>query len=262
MNNNISNNVTCSLKISLITATYNSAETIESCLDSIACQTYQNIEHIVIDGLSTDKTIETIKNHSFTPSKIISEKDNGIYDALNKGIKNSTGDIVGFLHSDDYFSNSEVVEKIVKQFRENKSLSAVYGDCEFISKTNKKKIIRKWKSRKFNSNLLSYGWMPPHAVLYTRGEVIKSVNGFDSSFKISGDYDCILKMFTQVNFEANYIPEVLLKMRIGGASNSSLLNIVLKTKEDWHALRQNDFSIFSSVRALILKNLSKLLQFF
>tara|TARA_Y200000002_G_scaffold379883_1_gene390121 strand:- start:2063 stop:2848 length:786 start_codon:yes stop_codon:yes gene_type:complete len=250
-----------SLKVSLITATLNSCDTIDSCLDSIASQTYQNIEHIIIDGLSSDNTLQKIYNHAYKPTKILSKKDQGIYDALNKGINNSTGDIIGFLHSDDYFSNNKVIEKIVKKFEENSFLSAVYGDCEFVSKVDTTKVIRKWKSKAFNSKLILYGWMPPHAALYMRGKIIRSIKGFDNSFKIAGDYNCILRTFTRSDFEAFHIPEVILKMRIGGASNRSFSNIILKTKEDWRALRQNNFGIFSSIRALIIKNISKILQF-
>tara|TARA_B100001093_G_C26841401_1_gene1020745 strand:- start:1392 stop:2177 length:786 start_codon:yes stop_codon:yes gene_type:complete len=250
-----------SLKISLITATYNSSKTIDTCLDSIASQTYQNVEHIIVDGLSDDKTLDKINAHMHSPSKIICERDNGIYDALNKGIQNSTGDIIGFLHSDDFFSNSEVLQKIINKFLENKSLSAVYGDCEFISKTNNAKIIRKWKSRKYFPKLLSYGWMPPHAALFMKTKLIKSVNGFDSRFKISGDYDCILKTFKKENFQAYHLPEVILRMRMGGKSNRSISSIVLKTKEDWIVLRQNNFSLLLSIRVIIFKNLSKIVQF-
>ena len=253
---------TSSLKFSIITATYNSAETIVSCLDSIASQTYQNIEHIIIDSDSSDDTLEKIKKHSFKHSRIISEIDDGIYDALNKGIKNSTGDIIGFLHSDDFFSNNKVIENIVGVFENNSSISAVYGDCEFFSKANSKKTIRRWQSRTFNSKLLKNGWMPPHAALYLKKEVIESIQGFDTSYKISGDYMCILKIFSKANFKAHYIPKVLLKMRMGGASNRSFLNIFLKTKEDWRALRENNFGFFLSIRALFLKNISKIVQFF
>lgn len=253
---------TSSLKFSIITATYNSADTIDSCLDSIACQTYHNIEHIVIDGVSSDNTLEKIKKHQLSSSKIIREYDNGIYDALNKGIAQSTGEIIGFLHSDDFFSNNDVVANIVKVFKENDSISAVYGDCDFFKKNDSSTIVRKWKSKPFNAKLLKNGWMPPHAALYLRENVIKSVNGFDASFKIAGDYMCILKIFSKPNFKAHYIPKVLLKMRMGGASNRSLVNIFLKTKEDWRALRENNFSFFLSVRVIILKNLSKIVQFF
>ena len=249
------------LKISIITATLNSSDTIDTCLDSIASQTYQNIEYIIIDGLSNDNTLQKIDNHVYSPTKILSEKDQGIYDALNKGIKYSTGEIIGFLHSDDYFSNNKVIEKIIEQFEENKHISAVYGDCEFVSKIDETKVLRKWKSKAFNSKLILYGWMPPHAALYMRGEIIRSVKGFDSTFKIAGDYDCILKTFTKSGFKASYIPEVILRMRIGGTSNRSFSNILLKTKEDWKALRQNNFGIFSSIRAIIIKNISKILQF-
>jgi len=249
------------LRFSIITATNNSAETIDKCLNSIASQTYQNIEHIVIDSVSSDNTLEKIKKHSFRNLRIISEIDDGIYDALNKGIRNSTGDIIGFLHSDDFFSNNKVVENIIKVFEDDNSVSAVYGDCEYFSKNNHHKIIRKWRSRSFNSKLLKNGWMPPHTALYLKKEVMQSVGGFDKSYKISGDYMCILKIFSKKNFRSYYISKVLIKMRMGGASNGSLYRIFLKTKEDWRALRANNFSFFSSFRAIILKNLSKIVQF-
>ena len=249
------------LKFSIITATYNSSDTIESCLYSISVQSYDNIEHIIIDGNSSDDTLEKINNHPCKPSLIISEADDGIYDALNKGIKNSTGDIIGFLHSDDFFNGDRVVEKIINSFEKDQSINAVYGDCEFFSKKSKQKVIRKWKSKTFNPTLLRSGWMPPHAALYVRSEVIKSVNGFNNSFKISGDYECILKMFLKEDFKAYYIPEVLLKMRMGGVSNSSIVNIFLKTKEDWRALRDNHFGILLSLKIIIFKNISKIIQF-
>ena len=249
------------LKFTLITASLNSEKTIKDSLDSVYNQSYKNIEHIIIDSKSTDKTISIVEKYSHV-TKIISEPDKGIYDALNKGIKYSTGDIIGFLHSDDYFSNNKVVEKIVKKFAEKNDLNAVYADCEFFSKKDKKKIIRKWISKPYDKKLLLNGWMPPHASLYVRTKLIKSVNGFDSTFKISGDYDCILKMFTQNNFKAHHIPEVILKMSMGGKSNRSISDIILKTKEDWRALRQNNYNFFLSLKIIILKNLSKLIQFF
>ena len=260
-NTNLSIDKNSSPKFSIITATFNSADTIENCLDSISTQTYYNIEHIIIDGKSTDDTILKINKHSFKPSIIISEPDNGIYEALNKGIENSTGDIIGFLHSDDFFPNKHVVKKIIDEFKKSHTICAVYGDCEFFSKVDSGRTIRKWKSRHFNSNLITSGWMPPHAALYVKSEIIKSINGFDSSFKISGDYMCILQMFTQKNFKAKYLPEVLLKMRMGGASNKSLSNIVLKTREDWKALRLNKFGFLASIKIIFLKNLSKIVQF-
>lgn len=249
------------LKVSIITATYNSAESIELCLESIRSQTYSNIEHIIIDGNSNDNTLEKIKNFPYKPYKIICEKDNGIYEALNKGIKYANGDIIGFLHSDDFFANNEVLEDVAETFKNN-NIDAVYGDLEYVSQKSVIKTIRKWKSSPFKFKYLNNGWMPPHPSLYVKKDIINSLGGFDTSFKISGDYMFILKAFKMPNFNSKYIPKVFIKMRIGGVSNKSLSKILLKSKEDWIALRKNHFGFFSSIKVLMFKNISKLIQFF
>lgn len=250
------------MKISIITATYNSAENIGLCLRSIISQSYTNIEHIIIDGNSNDNTLEKIKNYPYKPFKIISEKDDGIYEALNKGIKYATGDIVGFLHSDDFFANSKVIENIAQTFKNNNFIDAVYGDLEYISQKNMTKTIRKWKSSPFKLKLLKKGWMPPHPTLYIKRNVFNSCGGFDTNLKISADYMFILKMFSQPNFNSKYIPQVFIKMRTGGISNKSLIKIILKSKEDWIALRKNHFGFLNSFKVLIFKNISKFAQFF
>lgn len=250
------------MKISVITATFNSEKTIDKCLTSLSSQTYKNIEHIIVDGKSTDKTLVKIRNHSYKSTKVISEPDKGIYDALNKGIKNSSGDIIGFLHSDDYYSNQNVLEKIYYEFKKNSKIKAVYGDIDYVSSTNNTKIIRKWRSRNFEKKLLSYGWMPPHTSLYIKKEYLELINGFDTRFKISADYASIIELFAIKEFTTKYIPEVLIKMQLGGASNQSLSKMILKTKEDWKALRINNYNFYNSIRAIIFKNFSKLGQFF
>lgn len=250
------------MKISIITATFNSAEKIDLCLNSIVSQTYTNFEHIIIDGNSSDNTIEKIKNYPYKPFKIISEEDNGIYEALNKGIKYANGEIIGFLHSDDFFANNEVLQNIAETFKNNKNIDAVYGDLEYISQKNISKTIRKWKSSPFKLNLLKNGWMPPHPSLYVKKKIINSLGGFDTSFKISGDYMFILKIFSQANFNSKYVPKVFIKMRTGGLSNKSFTKIILKSKEDWIALRKNQFGFLNSFKVLLFKNISKLAQFF
>ncbi len=249
------------MKVSIITATFNSAETIDQCLKSIASQTYKNVEHIIIDGNSSDRTLEKIKNSSYKPSKIISEKDDGIYEALNKGTKHATGDIVGFLHSDDFFAHSEVLDNIIQKFK-NSNIDAVYGDLEYVSQKNINKTIRKWKSSPFKSKFIKYGWMPPHPTLYVKRKIINSLNGFDPSFKISADYMFVLKIFSQPNFNSQYIPQVIVKMRTGGMSNKSFTKIILKSKEDWIVLRKNGFGFLNSFKILLFKNISKIAQFF
>lgn len=241
--------------ISIITATFNSQKNINKCLDSIANQTYKNIEHIIIDGASTDKTLEIINEHSHRPAKIISEPDSGVYEALNKGIKNSTGDVIGFLHSDDSFIDNNCIELIANEFIKNKQICAVYGDIIYISSKNENKVLRFWKSQNFNNKLIGNGWMPPHTVFYVKRNYYDKTNYFDTSFKISADYFSILKMFNENNFTVQYIPQTLLKMRMGGASNGSLYRIIRKTFEDWKAIRKMNYPLLRSMIMLLLKNL-------
>jgi len=245
------------MKVSIITATYNSAETIRDTLQSLNAQSYKDIEYIIIDGASKDNTIDVIKNECTRVAKIISEPDDGIYDALNKGILASTGEIVGFLHSDDLFAYPDVITDIVKQF-EISGCDALYGDLQYVSKDNTDNVIRLWKSGTYNIAKMKNGWMPPHPTFYMKRELYEQFGSFDLSFKIAGDYDSLLRYLWKNNISMSYIPKVLLKMRVGGASNRSLKNIFQKTKEDISALKNNGVPVF---RAVLWKNLSKIPQF-
>ena len=249
------------LKISIITATWNSVLTLENTLESINSQSYINREHIVVDGCSTDGTLELLSKYSSKITKIISEKDSGIYDALNKGINHSTGDIIGFLHADDIYAHQDVLQRIAASFSDN-SICAVYGDLEYVSYNNPSIIIRRWKSRKFNKKDLSMGWMPPHPTLYVRKDWYQKIDGFDHRLKISADYLSILTLFQMNDFKTVYLPHVLVKMRLGGASNKSVTALITKSREDWRALRSSGFGFFSSILALFVKNSSKISQFF
>lgn len=248
------------ITISIITATWNCAQTLPDCFASVARQSYTNHEHVVVDGASTDGTIDVINSHIDQIAMFISEHDNGIYDALNKGIELATGDIVGFLHADDIYSSDDVLAIIANAF-EDPTICAVYGDLDYVSQQDASKIIRRWKSNKFDAKNLGWGWMPPHPTLYVRREWYLQIGGFDINYRIAADYLSILKLFTQPGFKAEYIPEVLVKMRIGGASNKSLDAIFTKSKEDWRALRSCYFSVARAIRAIAWKNLSKLTQF-
>ena len=250
------------MKISVITATYNCASVLEDCLASVAGQVYENIEHILIDGSSTDATLEVIQNYRSAVTKIVSEPDDGIYDALNKGILHACGDVIGFLHSDDVFSTNDVLKKVVSIFEADVSVSAVYGDLEYVHRSIPDVVVRTWRSSSFSPYLLKQGWMPPHPTLYVRREWYDRVGGFDKRYRIAADYFSILQLFSQPNFKAVYLPEVLIKMRLGGASNHSLGAILRKSIEDWDALRRSSFGVFGASRALLLKNLSKVSQFF
>ena len=246
------------MKISIITATHNSAKTIDSAITSVISQTYPNIEYIIVDGNSTDGCYEKILQYKDSINTIIHEKDNGIYDALNKGIKNATGDFVGFLHADDFFADNKVISKLAEKLNKT-GADAIYGDLQYIDKNNPDKIFRNWKSGEFNSKKLRFGWMPPHPTFFLRRKLYMNHGLYDCSFKISSDYDLILRMLALHKVKSAYLPQVITKMRTGGASNKSLKNIIQKSKEDYKAIKKNKFG---NIFTLIFKNLRKLGQFF
>jgi len=248
------------VKISVVTATWNSAHTLADCLASIKQQSYDNVEHVIIDGASTDGTIDLVNRHIGQITTFKSEKDEGIYDALNKGICLTTGDVVGFLHADDFYASKDVLSQVAKIF-EDSAVCAVYGDLEYVSKGDIGKVIRRWRGKPFNRHELGWGWMPAHPTLYVRREWYLRIGDFDVNYRIAADYRSILKLFTLPGFKAVYIPEVLVTMRLGGSSNGSLAAIIRKTKEDWLALRSCGFPFFIAIRAIVWKNLSKLEQF-
>jgi len=248
------------LKISVITATWNCKNTLPDCLASVARQDYSHREHIVIDGSSTDGTIDVIHQYSDQIEIFKSERDRGIYDALNKGINLATGEVVGFLHADDLYASDEVLSKVAKAFVDP-SVCAVYGDLEYVSQQDTQKVVRRWRSNPFKKEDLSWGWMPAHPTLYVRREWYSRIGGFDISYRIAADYLSVLNLFTQPEFRAVYLPNVLVTMRLGGASNKSIRAIANKSKEDWRALRSCGFSLPSAMRAIAWKNLSKLSQF-
>ena len=245
------------MKVSIITATYNSSNTIIDTLKSLENQSYPNIEYIIVDGASKDNTLEIVKKYSTKISKIISEPDKGIYDALNKGIDASTGDIIGFLHSDDIFAYSNAIEDLVNTLI-NEQSHAIYADLEYVSKENTSNVVRRWVSGNYKHSNLKKGWMPPHPTFFMKRNLYKQYGSFDLNFKISADYDSLLRYLWLNNISVSYLPKVVTKMRVGGESNRSFLNILKKTKEDILVLKKNNiFWIYP----LLMKNLSKLPQF-
>lgn len=247
------------MKISLITATYNSQDTIESCLDSVANQTYGNIEHLIIDGNSSDRTLEIVKGYSDRKYNIRlrSEPDSGIYDALNKGIQWASGDIIGFVHSDDVLSSKETIELIVGYFMEEK-IDGVYGDLKYVDAQDIFKTIRYWKSSNFTPSKLANGWMPAHPTLFLRRAIYEDYGMFNTNLKIAADYEFVLRIFRNSNLRFEYIPEVLVLMRVGGESNKTLMNILAKSKEDYYALKSNDIKF--PILTLLKKNVQKIPQ--
>lgn len=228
---------------------------------SIRKQTHSETELIVIDGGSTDGTVSILQENSFI-DKLVIEADKGIYDAMNKGIKLATGDVIGFLHSDDEFACKSILSSVAGVFEINRNISAVYGDLKYVKRGDSEITVRHWRSRSFHSSLLSRGWMPPHPTLYVKKRCFVEIGYFDLEYKISSDYDFILKLFSNSKFTSRYVSCTFIKMRLGGVSNNSLGNVLRKSYEDWCVLRNNGFNMFHSIFALFFKNLTKINQFF
>ena len=244
------------MKITIITAVYNRAATIADAIGSVAAQDYPNIEHLIIDGASTDGTLAAIASLQRSAMQVLSEPDAGIYDALNKGFAQATGEILGLVHSDDFLAHGKVISRVMAAFADP-AVDAVYGDLDYVSSANSATIVRRWKAGAFSLQKLRWGWMPPHPALFVRRRLWEKHGTFDTRYRIAADYDAILRWFGSGEIRAVYLPEVLVKMRLGGESNRSLGHILLKSREDYRALRANRMG---GLGALVVKNLSKLSQ--
>jgi glycosyltransferase involved in cell wall biosynthesis len=246
-----------SLQISVITAVFNRAGTLSEALRSVREQECDNLEHIVVDGGSTDGTLQVIHAHRADLAKIISEPDRGLYDALNKGIRAASGDVVGFMHADDQFASPTALSRIARAF-EDPSVDAVYGDLVYVKKHDISQVVRYWRAGQYRRSQLCHGWMPPHPTFYVRRDFYSRFGGFDTRYRIAADYENMLRILWRGRARAAYIPEVLVRMRLGGVSNLSLFNMLQKSREDYAAMRQNGIG---GLQALMLKNLTKLPQF-
>ena len=246
-------------KISIITVSFNSQSTIKHTIQSVASQDYQNKEYILIDGASTDWTLDII---SFLKDKInyfVSEKDNGIYNAMNKGIKASSGDIIGILNSDDFYSNNEVLSKVANIFEET-DCDCLYGDLVYVDKGDARKIVRYWKSGEFSKRKLRMGWMLPHPTFFVKKEIYEKHGLYNLKLKTAADYEMILRLLHKDNIKIEYLPEVLVNMRMGGKSNSSFINRLKGNYEDNLAWDMNNLRKPPFIR--FLKPLRKIKQFF
>ncbi len=244
------------MKVSLIMATYNRAGTIADAVASVQRQSHTNLELIVVDGGSTDGTQALLPSLLDSRARFVSGPDDGIYDALNKGMALATGDVIGVIHSDDYFASDDVLAAIVAGFAPG--IDAVYGDVDHITNDTPPRLVRAWRSGAYSRARLAWGWMPPHPALFVRSSVITRLGGYNTGFRVAGDYDAILRWFGAGGITPAYVPHVVMKMRVGGASNGSLKALIRKTCEDYRALRHNHIG---GLGALIWKNLSKLGQF-
>jgi len=241
------------MKISIVTAVFNREATVGQAMESVQAQDYAKIEHLIQDGGSKDGTLETVKRLADHRTIVISARDEGIYDSINKGISRATGDVIGLLHSDDYLTSSSVIAKVADAFADP-SIDGVYGDLDYVAADDTGRVIRHWKSGIFSPEKLRRGWMPPHPTVYLRREVFERLGVYDTSYQIAADYDAMLRYLGKGAIRLHYIPEVLVKMRVGGASNRSFGHIIQKSREDYRALRKNEIG---GLRALFLKNSSQ-----
>jgi glycosyltransferase len=245
------------MKISIVTAVYNREATIADALNSVHHQTYPHVQHIVQDGGSTDATLDIVRAHKNDRIDLVSGRDSGIYDAINRGMQRAQGDVVGLMHSDDIFAHETVLAQIAHAF-EDPQVDCVYGDLQYVASGDTNRVIRHWKSGDYSREILKRGWMPPHPTFYLRRAILERLGDYDTSYQIAADYDAMLRWLWTGGIRPAYIPEVLVKMRVGGESNRSLSRIMQKSREDLRVLKSNGVG---GVQALFLKNISKIRQF-
>lgn len=244
------------MKVSVITSTFNSEATVRDTLKSVVSQSYGDIEHIIVDGASTDQTLAIVDEYKHIV-KVISEPDNGIYDAMNKGILHSTGDVILFLNSDDFYANPYIIELMVYQ-KTISGVSSVYADLDYVSE-DLKKVFRKWRSGNYKRERFKYGWMPPHPTFMAERQLFEQLGGFNTNLRSAADYELMLRFLFKNNVSSIYLPKVAVKMRVGGLSNSSFKHRIFANKEDQRAWAMNNLTM--PFYLPILKPLRKVKQF-
>ena len=249
------------MKVSIITVAFNSAATIAHCMQSVLDQSYSNIEYIVVDGLSKDNTLNIVRE--FEPlfagkMRWISENDNGIYDAMNKGLHMATGDVVGILNSDDFFTDNDIIEKVAQAFTDDK-IDAVYGDVHFVRETNLSRCVRYYSSAGFRPWWLRFGIMPAHPSFYARKEVFQKAGLYKTDYKIGGDFEMMVRLFKRFDIKTKYLPMVFVTMRMGGASTKNVGSRLTLLREDTRACREN--GVYTHPLLICLKYFYKVLEF-
>ncbi len=246
------------MKISIITVAFNAAHTIADTLESVAAQTHPDIEHIVVDGASTDGTLDVVKRHGKRVARLVSEPDKGIYDAMNKGLRLATGEAIGFLNADDVYSDMGVLER-VSAIMETENLDALFGDAEFVSPTRPDRPLRRYRSDRFCPERIAWGWMPAHPSLFIRQEVYARFGSFRTDYRIAGDFELVARMFHGGTLRYRHVPEVLVRMRTGGVSTKGWRSTILLNREVMRACREN--GIRTSLQKILSKYPAKLLEF-
>lgn len=246
------------MKISIITVVFNGEAFLDKCIESVINQNYADIEYILIDGASTDTTISIINKYRKKIRKFISEPDNGLYHAVNKGINLASGEIIGLLNADDMLADNTVITQIVNLFKEDSELEAAYGDLNYVNPRTLK-IIRKWKSKQADKKDLKDGWMAAHPTLYLKKNLFEKFGDYALDLGTAADYDLMLRYFYVHNIKIQYLPKLMVNMRIGGLSNGSLRGILLAAKNDFIALKRNKLP--SPWLILLKKKFAKITQF-
>lgn len=246
------------MKVSLITVVYNGEKYIEDCVKSVICQTYKDIEYIVIDGGSTNSTLSILEKYKQNINCFISEKDKGMYDALNKGINKATGDIIGILNADDMLAADDVILKIVTCFKNNNS-DAVYGNLNYINPEDANQIIRKWVSKQFTKRDIELGWMPAHPTLYLKKELFDRLGNYSLNFGTAADYELMLRYLYHYQINAVFLDHLIVNMRTGGMSNASFKHRYHAFINDYKAIKANNISF--PLLTIAAKKISKIKQY-
>ena len=245
------------MKVSIITVVYDNESTINYAIESVLSQDYSNIEYIVIDGKSTDGTIEKIQNYKDHITCFLSEPDGGIYDAMNKGLKLATGDIIGILNSDDFYVSNDIISEIVHEF-EDKKVDLIFGDMVYVKPENLDKITRYYRSNNFHPDKFAWGWMPGHPSCFLKREIYEKYGYFKTDYKIAADYEILTRFMAKHGISYSYIPKVLVKMRTGGVSTANLKSNWILNKEIVRACREN--GIRTNMHKVLLKYFTKIFQ--
>ena len=247
------------LKISLITVTYNSAQTLQDTISSVAKQEYPDIEYIVVDGSSKDNTVDIIRRNESTISNWVSEPDKGMYDAMNKGINMATGDVIGILNSDDFFFDPKVLAEIAAAFNASSSPDAVIGDIVFVDDEDENKIIRRYSAKKWKPSKFAWGYMPPHPSFFVRKEFFDKLGSYKTDYKIAADYELLIRFLLKGKINWKYLPIVTTKMRMGGLSTQGFQSLVTLNKEIARGCKENQ--VYTNPAMIYSKYLFKPFEF-
>ena len=246
------------MKISVITVCYNAADTIAETLESVAAQHYPDIEHIVIDGSSTDGTLKIVERYANKIAHVLSEPDGGVYDAMNKGLALASGDVVGFLNADDVYMHADVLASVAATMADP-DIDACYADLLYVDRVQATRVVRQWTSRDYTSGLFEKGWMPAHPTFFVRKSVYEKLGGFNLRYRLQADFELALRLIRIHGIRTHYVPDVWVRMRMGGMSNNSIRNMIRGNLEAYAACRANGLSV--PPWFILTKVLSRIPQF-